>query len=38
MDWRKVDRTFPCTRCIGVISGADPFKDGHPYVNQVFIA
>lgn len=23
---------------IGVISGADPFKGGHPYVNQVFIA
>ena len=23
---------------IGVISGSDPFKDGHPYVNQVFIA
>jgi N-methylhydantoinase B len=22
---------------IGVISGKDPFKDGHPYVNQVFI-
>ncbi len=22
---------------IGVISGKDPFKGGHPYVNQVFI-
>ena len=35
-DWRKAGRTF--LRASVSSREADPFKGGHPYVNQVFIA